>query len=98
MADTQGIRAGRAFVGLGVSDKLTAGLKRTQQPLKTFASHRYFTYKTPRKHVDKPVGTQGIIWHVALDWIFAMERFSERGPWLISTFRSWSRSSAGGSA
>ncbi len=36
MADTRGIRAGRAFVELGVSDKLTAGLKRAQKRLQAF--------------------------------------------------------------
>lgn len=36
MAATQGIRAGRAFVEVGVSDKLTAGLKRAQKRLKAF--------------------------------------------------------------
>jgi len=36
MADTRGIRAGRAFVELGVSDKLTAGLRRAQRRLKAF--------------------------------------------------------------
>jgi hypothetical protein len=34
--NTRGIRAGRAFVELGVSDKLTAGLRRAQQRLKAF--------------------------------------------------------------
>jgi len=38
MANTQGIRAGRAFVELGVSDKLTAGLKRAQQRLQAFGA------------------------------------------------------------
>jgi len=33
---SSGIRAGRAFVELGVSDRLTAGLKRAQQRLKAF--------------------------------------------------------------
>ena len=36
MGATQGIRAGRAFVELGVSDKLTAGLRRAQRRLKAF--------------------------------------------------------------
>ncbi|HPP28898.1 MAG TPA: hypothetical protein PLV57_20515 [Phycisphaerae bacterium] len=36
MASTQGIRAGRAFVELGVSDKLTAGLRRAQRQLRAF--------------------------------------------------------------
>ncbi len=36
MADTKGIRAGRAFVELGVSDKLTAGLRRAQRHLQAF--------------------------------------------------------------
>lgn len=36
MADTRGIRAGRAFVELGVSDKLAAGLKRAAARLKAF--------------------------------------------------------------
>ena len=36
MADTRGIRAGRAFVELGVSDKLTAGLRRAQRRLAAF--------------------------------------------------------------
>ncbi|NLE57911.1 MAG: phage tail tape measure protein, partial [Planctomycetes bacterium] len=38
MAGTTGIRAGRAFVELGVDDKLTAGLKRAQRQLQTFAT------------------------------------------------------------
>jgi TP901 family phage tail tape measure protein len=38
MGATQGIRAGRAFVELGVSDKLTAGLKRAQQRLQAFGT------------------------------------------------------------
>jgi len=38
MAGAQGIRAGRAFVELGVSDKLTAGLKRAQRRLKAFGA------------------------------------------------------------
>ncbi len=37
-SSTTGIRAGRAFVELGVSDKLTAGLKRAQRRLKAFGS------------------------------------------------------------
>ncbi len=36
MADTRGIRAGRAFVELGVSDRLTAALKRAERKLKAF--------------------------------------------------------------
>jgi len=36
LANTSGIRAGRAFVELGVSDKLTAGLKRAQRRLRAF--------------------------------------------------------------
>lgn len=36
MADTRGIRAGRAFVELGVSDKLTAGLRNAQRRLRAF--------------------------------------------------------------
>lgn len=36
MADTRGIRAGRAFVELGVSDKLAAGLRRAQRQLQAF--------------------------------------------------------------
>lgn len=36
MADTRGIRAGRAYVELGVSDKLTAGLRRAQRQLRAF--------------------------------------------------------------
>ena len=35
-ANTRGIRAGRAFVELGVSDKLSAGLRRAQKRLKAF--------------------------------------------------------------
>ncbi|MGD9791758.1 MAG: hypothetical protein AB7K52_15365 [Phycisphaerales bacterium] len=38
MADTRGIRAGRAFVELGVSDKLTAGLRRAQKQLEAFGA------------------------------------------------------------
>lgn len=38
MASAAGIRAGRAFVELGVDDKLTAGLKRAQRQLQTFAT------------------------------------------------------------
>jgi len=38
VAGTTGIRAGRAFVELGVDDKLTAGLKRAQRQLQTFAT------------------------------------------------------------
>ncbi len=38
MADTRGIRAGRAFVELGVSDKLTAGLKAAQRRLQAFGN------------------------------------------------------------
>ncbi|MBI5864317.1 MAG: hypothetical protein HZB38_07405 [Planctomycetes bacterium] len=36
MADTKGIRAGRAFVELGVSDKLTKGLRAAEKRLKAF--------------------------------------------------------------
>jgi TP901 family phage tail tape measure protein len=36
VADTRGIRAGRAFVELGVNDKLAAGLRRAQQRLEAF--------------------------------------------------------------
>lgn len=36
MADTRGIKAGRAYVVLGVADKLTAGLKRAQARLRAF--------------------------------------------------------------
>jgi hypothetical protein len=36
VSDTRGIRAGRAFVELGVSDKLTRGLRRAQQRLQAF--------------------------------------------------------------
>jgi hypothetical protein len=36
VADTRGIRAGRAFVELGVSDKLSAGLRRAQKRLEAF--------------------------------------------------------------
>ncbi len=38
MADTRGIRAGRAFVELGVSDKLSAGLRRAQKRLEAFGA------------------------------------------------------------
>jgi len=38
MAGTKGIRAGRAFVELGVSDKLTAGLRAAQRRLKAFGA------------------------------------------------------------
>ena len=38
MADSRGIRAGRAFVELGVSDKLSAGLRRAQRRLKAFGA------------------------------------------------------------
>lgn len=38
MAGARGIRAGRAFVELGVSDKLTRGLKRAQARLKAFGA------------------------------------------------------------
>ncbi len=38
MAGSRGIRAGRAFVELGVSDKLTAGLRRAQRRLKAFGA------------------------------------------------------------
>jgi len=36
MADTRGIRAGRAYVELGVADKLTKGLEKAQARLKAF--------------------------------------------------------------
>jgi hypothetical protein len=36
MANTEGIRAGRAYVELGIGDKLSAGLKRAQERLKGF--------------------------------------------------------------
>lgn len=39
MSNPQGIRAGRAFVELGVSDKLTRGLRRAQRQLKAFGDH-----------------------------------------------------------
>lgn len=38
MVAVQGIRAGRAFVELGVSDRLTAGLKRAQRQLRAFSA------------------------------------------------------------
>jgi len=38
MANTQGIKAGRAFVEIGISDKLSAGLKRAQQRLAAFGA------------------------------------------------------------
>ena len=38
MADTSGIKAGRAYVELGVGDKLTAGLKHAQARLKAFGA------------------------------------------------------------
>jgi len=38
MADTRGIRAGRAFVELGVSDKLSAGLRAAQKKLEAFGA------------------------------------------------------------
>ena len=38
MAGAKGIKAGRAFVELGVSDKLTRGLRRAQQRLKAFGA------------------------------------------------------------
>jgi len=38
VADTKGIRAGRAFVELGVSDKLSAGLRRAQKQLEAFGA------------------------------------------------------------
>jgi len=38
VADTRGIRAGRAFVELGVSDKLSAGLKAAQKKLEAFGA------------------------------------------------------------
>ena len=36
MADTRGIRAGKAFIELGVSDKLSSGLKAAQKKLEAF--------------------------------------------------------------
>jgi len=38
MANTRGIRAGRAFVELGVSDRLSAGLRRAQRRLRAFGA------------------------------------------------------------
>ncbi len=38
VADTRGIRAGRAFVELGVSDKLSAGLRAAQKKLEAFGA------------------------------------------------------------
>ena len=38
MAGAQGIRAGRAYVELGMSDKLTAGLRRAQARLRAFGA------------------------------------------------------------
>jgi len=38
VASSRGIRAGRAFVELGVSDKLSAGLRRAQRRLKAFGA------------------------------------------------------------
>lgn len=38
MAGSKGIRAGRAYVELGVGDKLTAGLKQAQRRLRTFGA------------------------------------------------------------
>lgn len=38
MTSTRGIRAGRAFVELGVSDKLSAGLRRAQRRLEAFGA------------------------------------------------------------
>ncbi len=38
MANARGIRAGRAFVELGVSDRLTAGLRRAQKRLQAFGA------------------------------------------------------------
>lgn len=37
-ADTRGIRAGRAFVELGISDKLTSALKAAEKRLRTFGA------------------------------------------------------------
>ena len=37
MANTSGIKAGRAYVELGVGDKLTAGLNRAQARLRRSA-------------------------------------------------------------
>jgi hypothetical protein len=36
MPNTRGIRAGRAFVELGVNDRLTRGLRRAQRQLRAF--------------------------------------------------------------
>ena len=38
MANTRGIKAGRAYIELGVGDKLTAGLKRAQARLRAFGT------------------------------------------------------------
>jgi hypothetical protein len=38
MANSKGIRAGRAFVELGVSDRLSAGLRRAQRRLRAFGA------------------------------------------------------------
>jgi hypothetical protein len=38
VANAKGIRAGKAFVELGVSDKLTAGLRRAQKRLHAFGA------------------------------------------------------------
>ncbi|MEQ9616669.1 MAG: phage tail tape measure protein [Phycisphaerales bacterium] len=38
MANSRGIRAGRAFVELGVSDRLSAGLRRAQRRLRAFGA------------------------------------------------------------
>ena len=45
-ANSSGIRAGRAFVELGVSDKLTAGLKRAQRKLRAFGDNVRATGQT----------------------------------------------------
>jgi hypothetical protein len=38
VANAKGIRAGKAYVELGVSNKLTAGLKRAQKQLRAFGA------------------------------------------------------------
>ena len=38
MTSTQGIKAGRAYIELGVGDKLTAGLKRAQARPRAFGA------------------------------------------------------------
>ena len=48
MANTRGIKAGRAYVELGVGDKLTAGLKRAQARLRAFGTGVTGWGKDPR--------------------------------------------------